>query len=73
MPSLAPIAAGSPKPIVPRPPEETQVRGSVRLVYWQAHIWFWPTSVQMTRFRSLVRRSIACTTDSGWMNSSDGW
>ncbi len=69
-PTCAPIAAGRPKPIVPRPPEETHVRGSVRCVYWHAHIWFWPTSVQMTRLRSLVMRSIVCTTCSGAMEFS---
>jgi len=44
----APMAAGKPKPMVPSPPEEMKVRGSVYSKNWAAHIWFCPTSVQMT-------------------------
>src|SRR4026209_2798064 len=40
----APIAAGRPKPIVPRPPELIQRRGFAKWKYWAAHIWCWPTS-----------------------------
>ena len=43
----APIAAGRPKPIEPRPPEVIQVRGLVNLVHCAAHIWCWPTPVVM--------------------------
>src|ERR671921_2945821 len=39
-----PIAAGSPKPMVPRPPELIQRRGSGKWKYCAAHIWCWPTS-----------------------------
>ena len=44
--TAAPIAAGRPKPIVPRPPELIQVRGSVKWKYCADHIWCWPTSEQ---------------------------
>ena len=38
-PTCAPIAAGKPKPIVPRPPEETQVRGvRERVVLARPHL-----------------------------------
>ena len=40
----APIAAGSPKPIVPRPPELMWLFGRRNPAYRAAHIWFWPTS-----------------------------
>ena len=42
-PTLAPMAAGTAKPIVPRPPELTQVYGYSKRQYWLAHIWCWPT------------------------------
>ena len=37
-PTLAPIAAGTEKPIVPSPPEFTQVYGSSKFQYWLDHI-----------------------------------
>src|SRR3954451_19765213 len=40
----APIAAGRPKPIVPRPPELIQRRGSGEGKDCGAPIWCWPTS-----------------------------
>ena len=43
-PTAAPIAAGRPKPIVPRPPELIQRRGFEKWKYCAAHIWCWPTS-----------------------------
>jgi hypothetical protein len=43
-PTAAPIAAGRPKPIVPRPPELIQRRGWAKWKYCAAHIWCWPTS-----------------------------
>ena len=42
------MAAGRPKPIVPRPLLERNVRGLVNLKYWAAHIWCWPTPTVMT-------------------------
>ena len=51
---LAPMAAGSAKPMVPRPPEVTSERGSSCLKYCASHIWCWPTSVTM--MASLRRR-----------------
>ena len=45
-PTLAPMAAGRPKPIVPRPPDWIQRRGLAKLKYCAAHIWCWPMSVE---------------------------
>ena len=42
-PTLAPMAAGTPKPIVPRPPELIQLPGFLNRMYCDAHIWCWPT------------------------------
>src|SRR5690554_857384 len=42
-PTLAPMAAGTEKPIVPRPPELIQLLGRSYLMNWLAHIWCWPT------------------------------
>src|SRR4051794_41584521 len=42
--TAAPIAAGRPKPIVPRPPELIQRRGLAEWKYCALHIWGWPTS-----------------------------
>ena len=44
-PTFAPIAAGSPKPIVPRPPELIHRRGLGKWKYCAVHIWCWPTSL----------------------------
>ena len=38
-PTLAPMAAGIEKPIVPRPPELTHVYGSSNRQYCDDHIW----------------------------------
>ena len=38
-PTLAPMAAGTAKPIVPRPPELTHVYGCSNFQYCAAHIW----------------------------------
>ena len=43
-PTFAPIAAGTEKPIVPRPPELIHLRGWAKWKYCAAHIWCWPTS-----------------------------
>ena len=48
--TLAPMAAGRAKPMVPRPPEVMRVRGVSCLKYWASHIWCWPTSVTMMVF-----------------------
>ena len=42
-PTLAPMAAGTPKPMVPAPPELIQVPGSSKCQNCAAHIWCWPT------------------------------
>ncbi len=41
----APIAAGTSKPIVPRPPEVMKPLGLSIQKYCAAHIWCWPTPV----------------------------
>ena len=43
--NCAPIAAGTSKPIVPRPPEVTNEFGLSIQKYCAAHIWCWPTPV----------------------------
>ena len=40
---LAPMAAGIANPMVPSPPEFSQVRGFSYLMNCAAHIWCWPT------------------------------
>ena len=47
-PNAAPMAAGNPNPMVPRPPEEMKERPSSRSMNCAAHIWCWPTSVTTT-------------------------
>ena len=42
-PAAAPIAAGTAKPIVPRPPELIQCRGCSNCQNCDAYIWCWPT------------------------------
>ena len=37
-PTRAPMAAGRPKPIVPRPPEDSQEWGLLNSMIWVAHI-----------------------------------
>ena len=54
MPTAAPIAAGRPKPIVPRPPELIQRRGLSKWKYCAAHIWCWPTSEDRMRRRRVA-------------------
>ena len=38
-PTEAPMAAGRPKPIVPRPPEEIHECGFSKSISWADHIW----------------------------------
>ena len=42
-PTLAPMAAGTAKPIVPSPPELIHWRGRDHGISWLVHIWCWPT------------------------------
>ena len=56
LPTAAPMAAGRPKPIVPRPPELIQRRGLEKWKYCAAHIWCWPTSE--ARMQSPPRRLV---------------
>src|SRR3954447_7100810 len=62
--SCTPIAAGRPKPIVPRPPELIQRRGLSNLKYCAAHIWCWPTS-EVTNTSPLVSSYSFSITDCG--------
>ena len=41
--TLAPMAAGTEKPIVPRPPELIHAFGRSYCTNCAAHIWCWPT------------------------------
>ena len=43
--NCAPMAAGKPKPMEPRPPELIHRRGSLKRINCAAHIWCCPTSV----------------------------
>ena len=45
--AAAPIAAGMPKPIEPRPPEVTHCRGRSMGYHCAANIWCCPTPVVM--------------------------
>ncbi len=54
---FAPMAAGNPNPIVPKPPLLMNVRGFSVLKYSALHIWFCPTSVvSMASSGSSLRR-----------------
>ena len=59
-----PIEAGKPYPIVPNPPDVIHWFGFSKPKYCAAHIWCWPTSVQIKRsLRCLVsssKRASAC-------------
>ena len=54
LPICAPMAAGSPKPMVPSPPEEIMLRGWLHRMYWAAHIWCWPTPVLKTALPCVI-------------------
>ncbi len=71
-PALAPIAAGTAKPIVPRPPELIQRRGSSKLQNWDAHIWCWPTP-DTTMASPPVSRWSSSTTYCGLIGPSGDW
>ena len=64
-PILAPMAAGKPKPMVPRPPLEMNVRACSRWICWCAHIWCWPTSVVTTLASGSSFSESSCSTTSG--------
>ena len=67
--SCTPIAAGSPKPMVPRPPELIQRRGRSNLYSCATHIWCWPTS-EVTKAAPSVRRYRRSTTYCGLIGPS---
>ena len=63
-PISAPIAAGRPKPIVPRPPDEIHWCGWWNSMSCVAHIWCWPTPETQIVFGSASAES-CCTTHCG--------
>ena len=58
-PICAPMAAPRPKPIVPSPPLETNLRRRWNAQYCAAHIWCCPTSVATIAPSSLTRLMIS--------------
>ena len=71
-PTLAPIAAGTEKPIVPRPPEFTHVYGCSKRQCWLAHIWCWPTPEARIVSSGAWARSSSITY-CGLSGPSSGW
>jgi hypothetical protein len=59
--NCAPMAAGKPNPIVPMEPEVSHWRGLLKSKYCAAHIWCWPTPVEMMA-SPLVTRLISSIT-----------
>ncbi|OPX97570.1 MAG: hypothetical protein A4E60_03223 [Syntrophorhabdus sp. PtaB.Bin047] len=57
----APMAAGNPYPIVPRPPDVRHVRGLRNLKNWAVHIWFCPTSVVMMALPFVSSNTLSMT------------
>ena len=66
-PTLAPMAAGTAKPIVPSPPELIQDRGRSKRKCWAAYIWCWPTPATTTASPPVRAdtRSTTCLGSSG--------
>ena len=62
----APIAAGSPNPMVPMLPDVRNVRGCLKSMYCAAHIWCCPTPV-VTIASPLVISFSCCNTYSAWI------
>ncbi|SHU32948.1 Uncharacterised protein [Mycobacteroides abscessus subsp. abscessus] len=58
---LAPMAAGTAKPMVPRPPELSQVRGFSYLMNCAAHIWCCPTPATYTASGPAILPSVSMT------------
>ena len=50
---LAPTAAGTPNPMVPRPLEVMKFSGRSNVMCCALHIWCWPTSVVTTLLAGL--------------------
>ena len=63
-PIEAPMAAGRPKPIVPRPEEDSHECAFSKFRNCEAHIWCWPTSVTQMVDGSAYLPS-CCTTHCG--------
>ncbi|MNC63948.1 hypothetical protein D3C75_1141120 [compost metagenome] len=59
----APTAAGTPKPMVPKPLEVMKFSGRSKVMCCAVHIWCWPTSVVITLLAGL--RSDNCFNNSG--------
>ena len=68
--NCAPMAAGRPKPMDPRPPELNHSRGSLKRINCAAHIWCWPTSEE-TMASPLERRSISAIRCCGLISVSE--
>src|SRR6266700_2329622 len=65
--SCAPMAAGSPKPMVPMLPEVRKVRAFTKSRYCAAHIWCWPTPVVTIAWPRVTWFSCS-RTYSGWID-----
>ena len=61
LPTLAPIAAGTEKPMVPRPPELIQVYGWLNFQRCAVHIWCWPTPDATIVSSGVLSRSVSMT------------
>ena len=68
--NCAPMAAGRPKPMEPRPPELIHSRGELKRMNCAAHIWCWPTS-EVTMARPPESRSISRITCCGLISLVD--
>ena len=63
------MAAGKPKPIVPKPPDEMNERGRSRAMCCAAHIWCCPTSVTTMLFSGSSASESFSMTTSGTISS----
>src|SRR5919198_194540 len=70
--TLAPIAAGTAKPMVPRPPELIHERGRLKRRCWAAYIWCWPTPATTTACPP-VSSATRSTTYCGFSGPSARW
>ena len=72
LPTWAPMAAGTAKPMVPRPPELIQLRGLANEKCWAACIWCCPTPATTTASPPVSADSRS-TTCCGFSGPSDSW
>ncbi len=71
-PTLAPMAAGTAKPMVPAPPELIHERGRENRKYCDAYIWCWPTPEVSTALPA-VSADTRSTTYCGLRRPSRPW